>query len=128
MDQTLDRFAPLAARPALRLRGARGAACAATLALATGAALLACSAEPVTVAPGGGGGQAAGCPAQLIACGERCVDPLVDPAHCGGCDKACAVGEVCTAGQCAVECGPGNVKCAGQCVNTDNDPAHCGGC
>jgi len=57
-----------------------------------------------------------------------CVDTQVDAAHCGVCDKACSNGEVCSAGQCGLECVGGTTKCGATCTNTANDPAHCGQC
>ena len=49
-----------------------------------------------------------GCAPGLVNCGDRCVDPVADPSHCGGCGLACEgagpleVG-VCSAGACATE-------------------------
>src|SRR5690349_15356520 len=37
-------------------------------------------------------------------CGDSCVSTVSDPKHCGGCDKACATGEVCSAGTCTPKC------------------------
>jgi hypothetical protein len=34
-------------------------------------------------------------------CGGACVDPQSDAAHCGKCDNACAVGQLCSGGSCA---------------------------
>lgn len=33
-------------------------------------------------------------------CGGSCVDTTRDPAHCGGCDQACASGQTCESNQC----------------------------
>jgi hypothetical protein len=33
-------------------------------------------------------------------CDGACVDPAVDPQHCGGCGRACAAGEACAGGVC----------------------------
>ncbi len=44
------------------------------------------------------------CPATLIRCGERCVDPQTDAANCGGCGTACTLGRICAAGTCAPPC------------------------
>lgn len=33
-------------------------------------------------------------------CGSRCVDTTIDPAHCGGCERACAGESACIAGAC----------------------------
>lgn len=35
-----------------------------------------------------------------IQCGNRCIDPLTDAAHCGDCGHACAPGDVCVEGEC----------------------------
>lgn len=37
----------------------------------------------------------------LVLCGDDCVDTDLDPAHCGGCDNACADDQICLDGQCA---------------------------
>jgi len=81
-------------------------------------ALLACSqAEP------------AACPAPLLACGEGCVDPRSDPAHCGDCSTACGPGQACLSGGCVATCeGAGGTLCGGQCVSLASDDAHCGAC
>jgi hypothetical protein len=48
-----------------------------------------------------------------------------DPAHCGTCTNACAVGQICSGGMCA--CASGTL-CSGACVNLMSDPNHCGSC
>jgi hypothetical protein len=70
----------------------------------------------------------AGCDSGLSECADACVDTRFDPSHCGACGKACADGEVCSAGACAVSCGGATTKCGSACVDTDYDPAHCGAC
>ncbi|MBI4700085.1 MAG: VWA domain-containing protein, partial [Deltaproteobacteria bacterium] len=47
---------------------------------------------------------------------------------CGGCGVACAQGQVCANGACALMCVGGTTKCGNACVDTETDPAHCGGC
>jgi hypothetical protein len=37
-----------------------------------------------------------------LRCGTACVDPRVDPDHCGTCEHVCAGVHVCTAGACIV--------------------------
>ncbi|MBI3447522.1 MAG: hypothetical protein HY049_01180 [Acidobacteria bacterium] len=41
-----------------------------------------------------------GCPAGQMSCGGLCVDSHTDPANCGACDNACAIGETCKTGTC----------------------------
>ena len=43
---------------------------------------------------------AAGCAAELLQCGQSCVDKMSNPSHCGTCGAACASGAACTAGVC----------------------------
>lgn len=71
------------------------------------------------------GGPACGA---LTECGGSCVDTDVDPTHCGGCDVACADGEVCGDGACGVYCAATLIACGGSCRDTQTDPSHCGGC
>ncbi len=75
---------------------------------------------------GNGGGSVCGTGATL--CGESCTVTSLDPANCGACDKACAPGEVCSAGQCGLTCGGGTTLCGPKCADTMNDPANCGAC
>jgi hypothetical protein len=92
------------------------------------ASTTAASSTGMTATGSGGGGGDASCGLGTVPCGEQCVDTDFDPAHCGGCDLACAEGEVCSMGTCAVECLGGSTKCGAACVDTDFDPQHCGGC
>lgn len=67
------------------------------------------------------------CDAPQISCDEAtCVDPTVDPKHCGGCGITCAAGQICQSGAC--QCPAGTTLCGGICVSTQNDPDNCGGC
>lgn len=68
------------------------------------------------------------CGPSLSSCAGSCVDLQHNAAHCGACDHACAEGERCAEGVCAVECNPPTTKCDGRCVDTNNDGQHCGGC
>ena len=61
-------------------------------------------------------------------CDGRCVNPQNDRTHCGACGMACAMGQVCSMGACAVECVTGQTNCGGSCRDTQTDPAHCGAC
>jgi hypothetical protein len=56
-------------------------------------------------------------------CGGRCVDPQADPAHCGGCGKACPVGEVLHARWGCVKAACAPVKCEGTWGDCNKDPA-----
>lgn len=112
--------------------------------LCVGSLLAAVSACGDSGSPGAGDGTTAGatdasggatadgtageCPAPLLACGDACVDPQHDPAHCGGCDQPCAAGLTCDAGECTVACGSDRIVCGGACIDPSLDPAHCGGC
>ena len=61
-------------------------------------------------------------------CGITCVDTASDRAHCGGCDKKCADGEVCSQGACALSCGGGTSLCREGCRDLKTDPTNCGAC
>src|SRR5690606_25613967 len=58
-------------------------------------------------------------------CGA-CVDTSSDGAHCGGCDRPCAAGEVCSSGACELDCGTGLLACADACVDPQTSNQHCG--
>ena len=80
----------------------------------------------------GGSSTSAGGECAATACGDACVDTASDSANCGACGKACAPGETCTAGACALDCGGGTTMCPGAmgptCADTKVDPANCGAC
>lgn len=84
------------------------------------------STEAGSTASSSDGPTTGGCAGMV--CGGVCVDVMSDEAHCGGCEQACAPGEVCTAGDCVPQCDEGTVLCAGACVDTNFDAAYCGGC
>jgi 5'-nucleotidase len=67
------------------------------------------------------------CPSGTSCAGD-CVDVDTSSAHCGACGNACAAGEVCADGACALSCQAGLTDCNGQCINTQADLAHCGAC
>ncbi|MBI5514103.1 MAG: hypothetical protein HY909_10070 [Deltaproteobacteria bacterium] len=48
--------------------------------------------------------------------------------HCGMCGRACAAGEVCSAGACVRTCAPGQTNCSGTCASLPTDPSNCGMC
>ncbi len=66
------------------------------------------------------------CATGFTLCTSSCVNTMTSPGHCGMCGRACAGGQVCTAGNCA--CPTGQTTCAGSCRSTASDVAHCGMC
>ena len=76
------------------------------------------------------------CPGGLTVCGaggdgggaQSCVNLLSDDANCGACQKACPMGNVCSAGKCTVTCQQGLTNCTGSCVNLKSDLMNCGAC
>jgi glucosylceramidase len=53
------------------------------------------------------------CPADQVACGERCFDLAADPMNCGGCGIPCSTGQFCQNGAC--QCVSG-MLCNGACL------------
>lgn len=86
----------------------------------------------------GGGGStgstAAPCPSTQVMCGAVCVDPQTDRQHCGAsgdcagasAGTACAGGQVCSVGHCALSCQSTRVACDGGCIDPATDRSHCG--
>jgi hypothetical protein len=76
------------------------------------------------------------CTGREIPCLSGCVDPLVDPDHCGSCDPCPASANAtatCAEGLCGFACDTGFVDCDGNPANgceadTLGDPATCGDC
>lgn len=68
------------------------------------------------------------CAASQTSCTGTCVDTKANAAHCGGCGKACNVGQVCSAGVCGTSCAAGKKTCSGACVDTQVDALNCGAC
>jgi hypothetical protein len=68
------------------------------------------------------------CPAGQAVCDGRCVDIQVDRSNCGMCGRACASGEICMAGACALSCPAGQAPCGGACRTLASDVMHCGRC
>ncbi|MBI5497894.1 MAG: hypothetical protein HY904_23020 [Deltaproteobacteria bacterium] len=78
------------------------------------------------------------CPPGTFACGNTCVDPAVDNAHCGatpGCGisgvgsagSACTGNTACNGnGECSVLCIPPLVKCGNRCIDPYSDNTYCG--
>ncbi|MET0341542.1 MAG: hypothetical protein ABW252_11125 [Polyangiales bacterium] len=81
-----------------------------------------------------GGVCALSCAGNQIICGGACVNPLTDRGYCGATGdcllshigSACADGEVCGAGVCAVSCPGTQIECGGRCVDPDTDRGYCG--
>jgi hypothetical protein len=66
------------------------------------------------------------CPTGQDFCAGACVDTKTTPAHCGGCNMACAADQLCQGGQCA--CSPGQMNCSGSCVDLQTSSKACGAC
>lgn len=67
------------------------------------------------------------CPSGEIECSEVCVDPLVDPNHCGRCDNVCnaALGQSCIEGECRLtpQCTTGQTEaCYSGPVGSEGNP------
>src|SRR5262245_27653151 len=67
------------------------------------------------------------CPGATL-CGDHCTNIASDPDNCGKCGNACAAGEVCSVGLCAVVCSGGSTQCDDRCVDIASDPENCGAC
>jgi len=65
------------------------------------------------------------CKPGQIKCGNKCVDPVKDPNHCGKCNHRCGGGNVCMLGVC---CAKHLANCGGQCRDLRTDPNNCGHC
>jgi len=68
-----------------------------------------------------------GCPAGQSDCGGLCTDVQTDARNCGACGLRCALGGVCSAGQCGCPAAAPDL-CGSTCVNLQADAAHCGQC
>ncbi len=78
--------------------------------------------------PPADGGPPPGCDLGELRCGLECVRPGSDPSNCGGCGRACGVGEVCAEGACSARCEAPLGVCDALCVNLTNHPDNCGVC
>jgi len=58
-------------------------------------------------------------------CGGSCVSTESDPAHCGGCDKACATGQACEGGVCVALCQIDGKQVAAGAVSAANSCEQC---
>jgi len=65
------------------------------------------------------------CPGDSVECDGVCVDPQIDPLHCGGCGRECTIDQECRLGQC---CALSDVLCDGACTDVTTDDDHCGTC
>lgn len=64
-------------------------------------------------------------------CGARCVDRNTDASNCGTCGRSCGTGEVCSGGDCALDCGAETTCTRGAtryCASVQSDTANCGAC
>ncbi|MGF1466338.1 MAG: MXAN_6577-like cysteine-rich protein [Sandaracinaceae bacterium] len=69
-----------------------------------------------------------GCDLGELRCDDACFDPMTDPRHCGGCDRACDADEFCIEGMCEPACDPPLTLCGRACVHLSDDADHCGRC
>jgi hypothetical protein len=56
------------------------------------------------------------CPSPLVECDSLCVDIQSNHEHCGACSRACEPAQVCSGGECMLECPAGTGLCSGGCV------------
>ncbi|WP_375768930.1 hypothetical protein NR798_45845 [Archangium gephyra] len=63
--------------------------------------------------------------AGVALCGGACVSTESNPAHCGGCDTACATGEACESGVCVALCQIDGKQVAAGAVNAANSCEQC---
>lgn len=66
------------------------------------------------------------CPDRSLRCGPSCVAPQSSVLHCGGCNRPCSAGQVCSEGTCA--CPAELAACGEQCVDLSRSDEHCGKC
>lgn len=79
-----------------------------------------------------GNGEACECAAGFELCQEGCANLLIDPQHCGECERSCASGQDCVGGVCRLTCPAGEEACGEgddqECLALQNNPEHCGLC
>lgn len=66
------------------------------------------------------------CGPQTIWCAGRCVDPALDPRHCGSCGQVCPPEHGCLDGTCRLRCPAGQLACGERCVDPLVDRVFCG--
>ena len=67
-------------------------------------------------------------PGTAIWCDSSCVDVQHDARNCGSCGNACAEGERCVQGTCALTCGSGLSRCGTLCVDLRANANNCNAC
>ena len=82
----------------------------------------------LAVATLAGCGSGPPCKGDSVVCGGACVEAKSDNLNCGACGHACAAGQVCSGGACALSCQTGLLDCGGSCVDPAIDRGHCGAC
>lgn len=107
--------------------GSCGKRCAATELCAAGS----CKPNTTGCMPPCEGGQicqsgSCACPTGQALCGDRCIDIMNDPDHCGACDKACDATHGCSNGSCS--CSRTESACATGCSDLQTDAKNCGSC
>jgi hypothetical protein len=107
--------------------GGCGKACGAGEVCTAGACTALC---PAGLTPCSGGGDAGAGSSDGGDAGDggslSCVDAINDVNNCGGCNIACGIAQVCSAGTCADQCAQGLVECGGKCVDPTTAGAFCG--
>lgn len=66
------------------------------------------------------------CPIPGEECDGVCVNTDTDPQHCGTCENACGVDQVCDARSCVAGCSSGRISCSDACINPSEDRDFCG--
>jgi hypothetical protein len=68
------------------------------------------------------------CEDDLLACEQTCIDPAKNLRHCGGCDQACLMTQVCLEAACVLDCAKDESSCGSTCVDLNDDIDNCGEC
>lgn len=64
----------------------------------------------------------------LERCGESCVDTDTNADFCGNCNSSCAPDEVCSDGECVLDCPADTTQCGNDCVDLSSNHGTCGSC